>query len=249
MTIMKDKVAIITGSTQGIGEAIARRLSLEGSKVVINSLSSAEKGEALAEELGNSIYCQGSIANDEDCNKIIDKTLKHFGRIDFLINNAGANMDIARYKGEYTWQAPTDNFSKILDINVVGTWRLTQKAIPHLQKTGDGVIINVSSIAGIDPAAGSSSIPYSVSKAAVNLMTKALAKDLGPEIRVNAIAPGLIKTRRAEGFTSAIEKFEKHTPLKRIGEKEDVVELVLAMIRSNYITGEVIVVDGGFSIY
>lgn len=248
MTILKNKVAIVSGSTEGIGEAIARRLSLEGTKVVINSLTSIERGEAITAELENSIYCQGSIANDADCKNIIDATIKKFGRIDFLINNAGANMNIARYKSEFSWQAPADIFSKILDVNVVGTWRLTQMAIPHLQKTGDGVIINISSIAGIDPAAGSSSIPYSVSKAAVNLMTKALAKDLGPEIRVNAIAPGLIKTRRAEGFTEAIEKFEKHSALKRIGEKEDIVEFVLAMIRSNYITGEVIVVDGGFSV-
>lgn len=138
-------------------------------------------------------------------------------------------------------------FLLMLSTNVVGTWCLTRHAIPYLKQSQDGVIINITSVAATDVAAATSSAPYAICKAALNHMTKLLAKELGPEIRVNAIAPGLIKTPRTQGFKAAIDKFTERTPLKRTGEPKDIAEIALALIKSNYINGEIVVVDGGFS--
>lgn len=245
MTEIKNKVAIVTGSTSGIGFAIAKMLSQCGAKVVINSVSSVEKGQDIAKQLSESMYCQADIGNENDCKSLIDSTIKKYGRLDFLINNAGA---IGRLPSNDITTVTNEVFSQTLDVNVVGTWCLIRNAIPYLRKSGDGVIINITSVAGNDPAAVSSAIPYAVAKAAMNYLTKLLAKELGTEIRVNAIAPGLIITPRTEDFQVAIEKFETKTPLKRTGEPDDIAELVIAMIKSNYINGEIVAVDGGFSV-
>lgn len=243
MTDLNAKVAIVTGSTSGIGEAIARLLTHNGIKVVINSKSSIEKGKEIATEL-NSTYCQADIANEQDCQRLIDTTLSHYGRLDFLINNAGSP---GRLPNQIVESLSNEVFTQMFNVNVVGTWCLTRFAIPHLRQSGDGVIINITSIAGIDPGAMSSAIPYAVSKAALNYLTKVLAKELGPEIRVNAIAPGLIMTPRVKDFRDAVEKFENKTPLKRAGKPNDIAEIALAIIKSDYINGEIVSVDGGFS--
>lgn len=246
MTSLKNKVAIVTGSTSGIGEAIARLLSNHGVSVVINSVSSVEKGEALANTLSNSIYCRASIAEEEDCKRLVETTVDKYGQLDFLINNAAVP---GRLEIDNICEITNEILSNAFNSNVVGTWCLTRNALPYLKKSGDGIIVNITSCAGSDPASVSSGIPYAVSKAALNYLTKLLAKELGPEIRVNAVAPGLIMTPRAQGFTAAIEKFENKTPLKRIGEPNDIAELVIAIIKSNYINGEIILADGGFSVY
>ena len=244
MTKLKNKVAIITGSTSGIGEAIARKLSRYGVSVVINSISSVQKGKILEKELNNSIYCQANIREEADCKKLIETAISKYGRLDFLINNAGT---IGRLSSHHLEELTNETWSDTLNTNVVGTWCLTRLAIPHLKKSGDGIIINITSCAGDNPAAVFSAIPFAVAKAAINYLTKLLAKELGPKIRVNAIAPGLIITPRTESFPMAIEKFENRTPLKRTGKPNDIAELVIALIKSNYINGEVIVADGGFS--
>jgi ketoreductase RED2 len=243
MTTLNKKVAIVTGSTSGIGEAIARMISREGAQVVINSVSSQDKGKALAHEL-QGLYCQADIAIEADCQRLINATVQHYGRLDFLINNAGA---VGRLPSSDLADISNELFSQMLNINVVGTWCLIRYAIPHLKHSQDGVIINITSVAGTDAAAATSSVPYAVCKAGLNHLTKLLAKELGPEIRVNAIAPGLIKTPRAQDFKAAIDKFTEHTPLKRIGDPDDIAEIALALIKSNYINGEIVVVDGGFS--
>lgn len=245
METLHDKVAIITGSTSGIGEAIAHSLSRQGAIVVINSFSSVEKGLALAKKLRNSLYVQGDIASETDCKKIIDTTIQKFGRLDILVNNAGTSL---RLPGNDLDSISNEIFSQTLTANVVGTWCLTRLAIPHLKKSLNSSITNISSIAGVDPAGSVSSIPYAVAKSAINHLTKLLAAKLGPKIRVNAIAPGLVMTQRAEGFTEAIEKFEKQTALKRIGNAQDIAEMVLGIINCQYITGQIICVDGGFSV-
>ncbi|MCE3238004.1 MAG: 3-oxoacyl-[acyl-carrier protein] reductase [Gammaproteobacteria bacterium] len=245
MTTLQDKVAIVTGSTSGIGEAIARLLAASGVKVVINSVKSIKKGAAIVAVLDDSIYCQANIAIEDDCKNLIYSAIKKYGRLDFLINNAGA---IGRLPSNDINIITNELFLETLNINVVGTWCLTRHAIPYLQKSGDGVIINITSCAGSDPGAVSSAMPYAVAKSAINYLTKLLAKELGPSIRVNAVAPGLILTPRTEDFSVAIEKFENRTPLKRVGEPNDIAELVIAIIKSNYINGEIIVADGGFSV-
>lgn len=246
MTDIKNKVAIVTGSTSGIGLAIAHMLSHHGARVVINSASSVDKGQSIADELTNSMYCRADISNESDCKNLIESTIKKYGRLDFLINNAGA---VGRLPSSDISMVTNEIFSQTLNTNVVGTWCLTRYAIPHLKKSGDGVIINITSVAGSDPGSVSSAMPYAVAKSAINYLTKLLAKELGMEVRVNAIAPGLIMTPRTEDFVDAIEKFETRTPLKRTGEPNDIAELVIAIIKSNYINGEIVVVDGGFSVF
>jgi len=245
MTTLQNKVAIVTGSTSGIGEAIARLLSANGVQVVLNSAKSVEQGRALAAEMPGSMYCQANIAVEEDCKNLVDDTIKKYRRLDFLINNAGA---VGRLPNDDICTITNELLLETLNVNVVGTWCLTRYAIPHLKNSGDGVIINITSCAGTDPAAVSSAMPYAIAKASLNYLTKLLAKELGPCIRANAIAPGLIITPRTENFSVAIQKFENRTPLKRTGEPNDIAELVLAIIKSNYINGEIIVADGGFSV-
>lgn len=244
MSTLKNKIAIITGSTSGIGEGIARMLSDNGATVVINSAHSIEKGKKLASELKEAIYIQGNIGVEEDCKKIVEETISHFGRLDILVNNAGQTMPP---NPNDVCDISNADFSYIVNTNVVGTQCITREAIPHLKKTGDGNIINITSCAGIDPAGGSSSIAYSVSKAAINQLTKYLARHCGPEIRANAIAPGLIMTPRTENFDEAVNKFKTRAPLKRTGLPKDIAEFVMAIIKSGYIDGEIILVDGGFA--
>lgn len=244
MTGLKNKVAIITGSSSGIGEAIARSLASQGIKTIINSSTSVEKGRAIAEELGG-LYCQANIANEVDCKNLIELAIHQYGRLDFLVNNAAGA--IGKLPTNDLGAITNELFNETLRINVVGTWCLIRHAIPYLKASKDGVIVNITSCAGNDPAAVSSPMPYAVSKAALNYLTRLLAKELGPEIRVNAVAPGLIITPRTENFSVAIDKFENKTPLKRVGAPNDIAEIVVAIIKSNYINGEIVVVDGGFS--
>jgi ketoreductase RED2 len=243
MSDLNKKVAVVTGSTSGIGEGIARMLSQAGTYVVINSVSSIEKGRTLAQELGNAMYVQGNIGVEADCQRIIAETTKRYGRLDVLVNNAGQS---ARISGDVL-DMSNEYFSTVLNTNVVGTWCLIRESLPYLQQSGDGHIVNITSCAGIDPASASSAIAYSVAKAAINHLTKFIAKHAGPRVRANAIAPGLIMTPRTENFDEAVNKFKQRTPLQRTGVPEDIAELVLAVIKSNYINGEVILADGGFS--
>lgn len=164
MTTLTNKVAIVTGSTSGIGEAVARMLHQQGVKVVINSVNSIEKGSSIACELIDSIYCQADIGIEADCKKLVETAIDKYGRLDFLINNAGMPGRLPSING--IEEISNEIFSESLNVNVVGTWCLTRYAIPYLRQSGDGVIINVTSCAASDPAAVSSVIPYAVSKAA-----------------------------------------------------------------------------------
>ncbi|MCP3680530.1 MAG: SDR family oxidoreductase [Gammaproteobacteria bacterium] len=244
MSNLESKVAIVTGSTNGIGEGIAKMLSSLGVHVSINSVSSIEKGNKLSKELNQSIYIQGDIGIENDCKRIVNETIKKFGRIDILVNNAGKSA----FRTGDILDISNDYFTETLNINVVGTWCIIREAMPYLKKSGDGNIINITSCAGIDPASASKNLmPYSVAKAAINHLTKFLAKHCGPEVRANAIAPGLIMTPRTENSDEAVDKFKSRSPLKRTGVPADIAELVIAIIKSNYINGEIILVDGGFS--
>ena len=189
MSEFSGKVAIVTGSTSGIGEAIARRLSQLGASVVVNSSTSVEAGEKLAAELGpHALYVQADISNKEQGESLVDQTIKQFGQLDILINNAGWTQLIAHHNLD----ALTDDiFTRTFEVNVTGTWMLTKYAMPHLRKSQDGNVVNITSVAGV--RAMGSSIAYAMSKAALNHMTILLAKACGP-VRVNAVAPGLVET-------------------------------------------------------
>jgi ketoreductase RED2 len=238
---MADKrVAVVTGSSSGIGAAVARRLAAAGCRVVVNSVRSAEAGRALAEALPEAIYVQADVAVEEQAKMLIDTAVRTFGRLDILVNNAGTTRRIAHHD---LAAATPEIWREILGVNVIGTWQATVAAVPHLHATGSGCIVNVSSIAG--QRTSGSSIPYAVSKAAVDHLTRLLANVLGPQIRVNAVAPGLIDTPWIAGMDEFAERIRQTTPLRRVGAPEDVAEVVAGLVAATYVTGEVVVVDGG----
>ena len=234
------RVAIVTGSSSGIGEETARRLSAGGATVVVNSASSVEAGEAVSESLpGESTYVQADIADREQGRALVDRTVERYGRLDFLINNAGWTTSIPHHQLD---DLTDEIFTKTFDVNVFGTWWLTKHAIPHLRESDDPNIVNITSIAGVRPVG--SSIAYSMTKAALNQMTLLLAKSYGP-IRVNAVAPGLVSTPWTEDWQDQHEAIAKMSPLGRSATPDDCAEAVLALLRNRYTTGEIFVVDGG----
>lgn len=237
---MTDKpVALVTGSSSGIGEAVVRRLSTAGMRVVVNSARSAEAGRKLAESLPDALYVQADISAESDARRLVATAVEHFGRLDVLVNNAGTTRRIPH--ADLTAATP-EIWREILDVNLIGTWQTTVAAVPHLTESA-GTVVNISSIAGSRPAG--SSIPYAVSKAAIEHLTRLLAGVLGPRIRVNAVAPGLIETPWTRDFTDIAQHVRETTPLRRVGLPEDVAEAVLAMAGATYTTGTVQLVDGG----
>jgi ketoreductase RED2 len=239
------RVALVTGSTSGIGAAVVRRLAADGFSVVVNSVTSVEAGRALVAELGDDAahYVQADIAVLDDAQRLVRESVQRFGRLDALVNNAGATQRIAH--GDLEAATP-DVFRHLFDVNVVGAWQTTVAAMPHLRETGAGCVVNISSLAGVRPTG--SSIPYAVSKAALNHLTRLLANVVGPEVRVNAVAPGLVDTPWTADWDDIRGVVQAMAPLRRTGQPDDVAEAVLSLVRSAYVTGEVWVVDGGLGL-
>ena len=237
-------VALVTGSSSGIGEQVARRLVDAGYRVVVNSVRSVDEGKSLAAELGDDAhYVQADVAVLEDAQRIVAETVEHFGRLDVLVNYAGTTVRIPHGDLE---SATPEVFRRLFDVNVVGAWQVIVAAAPHLRESGGGCIVNVASLAGLRPTG--SSVPYAVSKAALNHLTVLLANVLGPEIRVNAVAPGLIDTPWTADWDDIRGAVQAFAPLKRSGQPDDVAEVVLTLIRATYVTGQIWAVDGGMSL-
>ncbi|MFE9564272.1 SDR family NAD(P)-dependent oxidoreductase [Streptomyces sp. NPDC006487] len=245
----ESRVALITGSSSGIGAGIARRLAAASIRVVLNSARSEDAGKALAAELPEAVYVRGDVADADDARRIVRTAIDAYGRLDILVNNAGVTRFIPL--GDLD-AADADAWREIFEVNVVGTWQMITAATPHLRASGArgsgaGSIVNISSVSAT--RALGSSVPYAVSKAAVNHMTRLLASQLGPAVRVNAIAPGLIDTPWYEGedqvWESSREWITENTPLRRVGTPEDVAEAVLYLVDAAYTTGDVLTVDGG----
>ena len=237
------KVAIVTGSSSGTGEEIARRLSDLGATVVVNSANSVDAGKQVANTLpGKSLYVQADISDRAACQTLIDTTLNSFGHLDILINNAGWTTLVAHHDLD----SLTDEiFEKTFDVNVFGTWWLTKAAMPHLKKSADGNVVNITSIAGVRPVG--SSIAYAMTKAALNHMTVLLAKSCGP-VRVNAVAPGLVETPWTRDWQAQHDNVSRVAPLKRSATPQDCGEATIALIRNRYATGQIFVVDGGLTL-
>ncbi len=238
-----NKVAIVTGSSSGIGEAIARRLSALGASVVINSANSVEAGSRVAAELGrDALYVQADISDKQAGEDLLAATIARFGKLDILVNNAGwttvvPHQDLAALTDEI--------FARTFDINVMGTWMLTKAAMPLLRQSEDGNVINITSIAGVRPVG--SSIAYSMAKAALNQMTRLLAKSCAP-VRVNAVAPGLVATPWTRDWQAQHDAVKARAPLQRSATPDDCVEATLGLLRSRYATGHIFVVDGGLTL-
>jgi ketoreductase RED2 len=238
------RVALVTGSTSGIGAAVARRLLADGTRVVLNSVSSVDAGRAMVAELGDAAhYVQADVSVDRDVERLVHETVEHFGRLDILVNNAGTTVRIPHHDLE---SATPEVFRRLYDVNVVGTWALTVAAMPHLRAGGAGCVVNVSSLAGVRPTG--SSIPYAASKAALNHVTRLLANVVGPDVRVNAVAPGLVDTPWTADWDEVRAGVHAMSPLKRSAQPDDSADVVLALIASTYVTGQIWLVDGGLSL-
>ncbi|WP_162415320.1 SDR family NAD(P)-dependent oxidoreductase [Cyclobacterium roseum] len=246
---LQNKVAIITGASRGIGFSIAHYFAAAGAKVVINSRNQERLDEA-TRRLRDKGYEVTGIANNigdpEGRQNLINQTVEKYGQIDILVNNAATNPVYGPIE-----ETDLSLFDKILDVNLKAPFELSKLSLPFLRQSSTPSIINVSSIAGLSPEKGLGL--YSVSKSALVSLTKAFAKEWGAyNIRVNAICPGLIKTKFSEVLWSdeAIkENFLSQLPLKRIGEEGEIgaMALFLASPASSYTTGTIFTVDGGFN--
>lgn len=239
--MIEPRVAIVTGSSSGIGEGIARALAADGFAVVINSATSVEAGEKLAAELPGTSYVQADVADPADAARLVESAVERHGRLDVLVNNAGTTAAIPHDDLDavtpQVWQ-------RVLGVNLVGPWLMSVAALKVMRP--DGIILNISSVGGSRPLG--SSIPYAVSKAALDHLTRMLAKTVGPDVRVNAIAPGPVETPwNAKGLAARAARTSALTPLGRIGQPSDVAAVVLALINAPFVTGEVIHVDGGIN--
>lgn len=242
------KVALVTGASKGIGEAMARGLAAYGAQVVVSSRKQEAVDEVAASIRaagGDAVGIAANIGKMPDTHDIVDKTIAHYGGIDIIINNAAANPAFGPIEN-------TDEraFNKIMDVNVKGPFELCKRALPTLQARGGGSIINISSIGGIKPEAMIGM--YSTSKAALINLSQGMAQDWGKyNIRVNVVCPGLIKTKFSEALWTnekMSQQFIQRVPLGRLGESEDLagIAIFLASPAAAYVTGGVYLVDGGY---
>lgn len=252
MSQLKDKVAIVTGSATGLGAAVALQLADKGCNVVINyTKSETEAKETLAacEAKGvEALLAQGDVGEDADCRRIVDETVKKWGRVDVLVNNAGGTKFANHAELD---ELNAEDFLWIYKVNVVGAYQMIRACAPHMREAGKGSVVNISSIAGVTGIG--SSVAYAASKGALNTMTLSLARSLAPKIRINAVCPGFIGTRwfsdrfGSQTFEGIKRQQEETTPLARAGTPEDIATAVVFFCGegSDHITGETLITDAG----
>jgi 3-oxoacyl-[acyl-carrier protein] reductase len=243
------KVAIITGSSSGIGAASARELSSRGWSVVVNYAHSAAEANEVAASCKDAIAVQADVVDDAECRKLAQAALDKWGRIDALVNNAGTTKFVNHADLE---GLTADDFLRIYRLNVVGPFQMIRACAPAL-KSSHGAVVNVSSVAS--QLGTGSSVAYAASKAALNTMTYSLARSLGPEVRVNAVCPGYVDTPwhsnafGAERANQIAAHYATMVPLKDFARPEDVADVIVWLIEgARQVTGEAIFVDGGLHI-
>jgi 3-oxoacyl-[acyl-carrier protein] reductase len=248
---IEGSVAIITGSSSGVGAATARLLARKGAHVVINyarSQAAAEQVAADCIDLGaEAIVCQADVSKDEDCRRLVAAAMEKWGRVDALVNNAGTTKFVAHADLE---GLTAEDFAYIYGVNVVGPFQMTRAASSALKSSGDGSVVNVASIAGVKGVG--SSIAYAASKGGLITMTQSLARVMGPEVRVNAVCPGFITGEwLAEGmgtetYEASLAFLNAKTPLRKTCTPESVAESIMSFIEGHSIvTGQHLVLDGG----
>jgi len=245
---LKDKVAIVTGSSKGIGAAIAEAYAAQGAKVVVSSRKQVavdEVAEKINAKGGTSIGIECHVGKQEQLENLVNKTVEQFGKVDVLVNNAATNPVFDGLQN-----ATEEAFNKIMNVNVKACMMLTNLCYKSMKENGGGSIINIASVEGFKPSVGLGM--YSISKAALIMLTKSQAKEWsGNNIRSNVICPGLIKTKFSQALWSnetILDQFETHIPMKRMGESEEISGLAcyLASDSASYTTGGVFMVDGGY---
>lgn len=238
------RVALVTGSTSGIGAALVRQLSAEGFSVVVHSRSSVDDGRALAAELGSAIYLQADLSVEASRRKLVAEAVERWGRLDVLINNAGQSRVIPHSDLDAATPAI---WRELYEVNVIAPWQLIAEATPIMRQSHSSpCVVNIASHAGVRPKGAS--IPYAVSKAGLIHMTKLLAIALAPAIRVNAIAPGLVETPMTANWEDAQRLWRERSPMRRAALPEEIAEIAIMMINSKYLTGEIIIADGGLNL-
>ena len=247
----ENRVAIVTGASSGIGAAAARMFAEAGVRVATNYAGNTAGAEAAVKACkdagGEAFAIQGDVSKDEVCRGIVDQVMERWGRIDILINNAGMtrSADMADLDA-----VTKDDFHDIYGVNTIGVYQMVRAAAPALKASGQGSIVNTSSVAGI--AGVGSSIAYAASKGALNSMTLSLARNLAPEIRVNAVCPGFVdsewwgKQHDEETIEKLRAKARSMTPLRRLVSSEDVAEaIMLFALNGRSMTGQFLVIDNG----
>lgn len=241
------RVALITGSTSGIGLAIAERLAADGFMIAFHSKSSVEIGKNLAKSHSGSSYTQADLADPSQVCRLIVEVLSHHGRLDVLVNNAGITSVIPHSSLK---EASADIWRSLYEVNVIAPWTLIAEAETALRESScekySSCIINISSHAGIRPKGAS--IPYAVSKASLNHITKLLALTLAPSIRVNGIAPGLVDTPMSQNWTEARKLWQEKSPMGRGAKPEEIAQVASMLVANTYLTGEIVLADGGLNL-
>ncbi len=245
-------VALVTGAATGIGRSAAVTLAKNGYDIVVNFSRSEDAAKLTAQQCesagARTLLQRCDVSDDDGVRAMLAATEKQFGRLDVLINNAGTTVDVDPKDFD---AMKVEDWNRVFNVNVLGLFLVTRAAAPLLKQSPNGCIVNTCSIAGLRPSA--QPLPYAASKAAVANLTKTLANALGPQIRVNAVAPGWIegewmKRTLAENYQGLMARRAKYTPLKRCCTEDDVADSMLSLILHNrFVTGEIIIVDGGFA--
>ena len=238
---------LVTGGGTGIGRGISEAFAREGATVAINFHVSRDDAEAAAQDIctqgGRAITAQANVSSQTEVRDMVEGIGKQFGRLDVLVNNAGWST---RVPHEQLDSLTDDIWDRTLNTNLRGAFYCVRAAMPWLRKQSGASIVNVASVAGISGMG--SSIVYAASKGAMITMTKSLARALAPEVRVNAVAPGFVRTRFANWPQSAFDEGEAQTPIGKLATTDDIAETVLFLAGSPAVTGEVVVVDGGTTV-
>ena len=250
--INEKPVALITGAATGIGRSAAVALAKNGYEVVVNFSRSEAAAKLTAQQCeaggARALLHRCDVSDDAAVRAMLAATKREFGRLDVLINNAGTTVDVEPKNFD---AMKVEDWNRVFNVNVLGLFLVTRAAAALLKESPNGCIVNTCSIAGLRPSA--QPLPYAASKAAVANLTKTLANALGPQIRVNAVAPGWIegdwmKRTLAENYQGLMARRAKYTPLQRCCTEDDVADSMLSLILHNrFVTGEIIIVDGGFS--
>jgi NAD(P)-dependent dehydrogenase (short-subunit alcohol dehydrogenase family) len=244
---VSDRVALVTGSTSGIGAATARRLARDGYKVALHSRSSAEVGKRMADELAGASYHQADLADEQATRGLVAAVLKRHGRLDVLVNNAGQSIRIPHTDLKAATPAV---WRRMLDVNLIAPFVLISEAEAALRKSSEAgrpaSIVNIGTHAGVRPKGAS--IPYATAKAGLHHVTRLLALALGPAIRVNCVAPGLVETPMGANWPEATELWNTRSAMRRPAKPEDIADLVAALVANDYVTGEIVIADGGLNL-
>ncbi|HOJ31632.1 MAG TPA: glucose 1-dehydrogenase [bacterium] len=244
---LEGKVALVTGSGTGIGRAIAIKLAEHGACVGIHYNTSYQEAlqtlEAIKSMNRKAILLQADLTCEQQANKIVDKIVAEFGKLDILVNNAGSPVQRSKIE-----ECPLTLWNQVFNVNMTSAFMVTKRAIPHLRKTGKGSIVNIISLS-VQTGGANGAGPYAAAKGALLVFTRTLARELAPEIRTNAVCPGVIETRHHEIFSTPerMQQYKEETPMKRNGIPEEVANAVVYLVSdaASFTNGALIDVNGG----